>query len=154
MTAPSKFRKKPIVITALQWTGHNLDEMREFTGGKFGGPTEDATALVYDELHDTWVGVNLHDWIIRGVKGEFYPCRADVFAETYEADSGFKPAIPDEAVDILVDRWHDADPGSAVVKLELHELLGMTWDQYKTWVGSGGLGLIAGQIAADKERAR
>ena len=42
------------------------------------------TAVVYDTLHGTWVNVSTGDWIIRGVEGEFYPCRPDVFAETYE----------------------------------------------------------------------
>ncbi|TWS25565.1 hypothetical protein FK530_22870 [Tsukamurella conjunctivitidis] len=42
-------------------------------------------AVVYDRLHGTWVNVRKGDWIIRGVEGEFYPCREDVFAATYEA---------------------------------------------------------------------
>lgn len=41
-------------------------------------------AVVYDSLHGTWVNVRENDWIIRGVQGEFYPCRADVFEQTYE----------------------------------------------------------------------
>lgn len=35
-------------------------------------------------LHDTWVSFQYDDWIVKGVQGEFYPCRPDVFAETYE----------------------------------------------------------------------
>lgn len=46
---------------------------------------EGYTAVVYDELHGTWVNVATGDWIIRGVQGEFYPCKPDVFADTYEA---------------------------------------------------------------------
>ncbi len=44
----------------------------------------EATASVFDELHFTWVLVYDGDWIIRGIKGEFYPCRPDVFAATYD----------------------------------------------------------------------
>ncbi|WP_240801628.1 hypothetical protein [Streptomyces sp. A1136] len=40
---------------------------------------------VYDRLHNTWVSFEYGDWIIRGVQGEFYPCKPDVFEATYEA---------------------------------------------------------------------
>lgn len=43
------------------------------------------TAVVWDDLHGTWVNVATGDWIIKGLQGEFYPCRPDVFADTYEA---------------------------------------------------------------------
>ncbi|AMS02209.1 hypothetical protein FDI84_gp56 [Mycobacterium phage Pipsqueaks] len=46
---------------------------------------EGYSAVVYDDLNDTWVSVATGDWIIRGVQGEFYPCKPDIFAETYEA---------------------------------------------------------------------
>lgn len=43
------------------------------------------TAVVWDDLHGTWVNVSTGDWIIKGVQGEFYPCRPDVFRDTYDA---------------------------------------------------------------------
>ena len=77
-----KFRKKPVVIDALQWTGtiDNLVEMAAFAGDE---------ALVNDgklEIY-TLEGVmtaSVGDYIIKGIKGEFYPCRKDIFEETYE----------------------------------------------------------------------
>lgn len=39
---------------------------------------------VFDELHDTWVKLKRGDWIVRGIRGEFYPVEEAVFAETYE----------------------------------------------------------------------
>lgn len=92
MTAQT-FRKKPIVITAIQWTGDNEPEVCLFADGNFEAlPDEDransddpaATAQVYDRLHSTWVLVQTGDWILRGIQGEFYPCRSDVFDATYE----------------------------------------------------------------------
>ena len=87
----SRYRKKPVVIEAWQWTGENYAEIREFTAGSFSlanladrAKDPDITAEVFDELHSTWVGVHDGDWIIKGIKNEFYPCRPDVFAETYE----------------------------------------------------------------------
>jgi len=85
------FRKKPITIAAVQWTGDNVAELVEFTRLKFEtiNPLDraekpDVTAQVYDELHSTWVGVKTGQWVLRGVRGEFYPCDADVLAETYD----------------------------------------------------------------------
>lgn len=46
--------------------------------------TRGYTAVVYDDLHGTWVNLKTGQWVIRGVQGEFYPCDADVFATTYE----------------------------------------------------------------------
>ena len=91
-TAPARFRKKPVEIEAIQWTGNNLADVQAFTGpAHFGAvppedrdPDPDMTAEVYDKLHSTWVHVYDGQWIIRGVKGELYPVAADVFAETYD----------------------------------------------------------------------
>lgn len=89
-----KFRKKPVEIQAVQWTGDNAKELDEFCrdrdrhlNQRLFDPDSiipDKTAEVYDTLHSSWVPLATGDWIIRGVKGEFYPCEADVFAATYE----------------------------------------------------------------------
>lgn len=92
-TVAVKFRKKPVVVEAVQWTGSNPAELIRFATGHFSVLNERdrancddpaATAEVFDVLHSTWILVYDGDWIIRGIKGEFYPCRADVFEETYE----------------------------------------------------------------------
>lgn len=81
-----RFRKRPIEVTAVQWTGSNLAEMNEFTGGLFLVITSvtDFTAQVYDVLHGTWVDLKTGHWVVKGVRGEFYPIDGDVLAETYE----------------------------------------------------------------------
>lgn len=90
-----KFAKKPVVIDAVQFTGSNWDEVRKHVGvaAWFLPPTfrdqwangKLVTALVYDEIHDTWVQVRDGDWIIIGLKGEAYPCDPIVFVESYDA---------------------------------------------------------------------
>lgn len=88
-----KFRKLPVVIEAVKWTGDNVEEVQTLTGfGYFQAvdPEDrtddpDITAAVLDTLHSTWVGVKTGQWVIKGVKGEFYPIAPDVLAETYEA---------------------------------------------------------------------
>lgn len=80
----SKYRKKPVVIEAIQWTGSNGEAMAEFIG--------DCGANLDDPLHprlviSTFEGdmtADAGDWIIRGVKGEFYPVKPDIFSATYE----------------------------------------------------------------------
>lgn len=88
-----RVRKKPIEVDAVRWTGHNAAELHDFTGSHFSvlDPEDrtncddpEATAQVLDVLHSTWVLVYDGDWIIRGVQGEHYPCRSDVFDATYE----------------------------------------------------------------------
>lgn len=88
----TRFRKRPVEVSAIRLTGDNEREIREWCGpSMFGacgreGPSHDpeVTAHVLDTLHSTWVGVKTGQWIIRGVKGEFYPIAEDVLAETYE----------------------------------------------------------------------
>ena len=86
-----KFRKRPVEVDTVQWTGSNEAELIDFTGHRFEAvrPEDRAenpeiTAQVFDELHSTWVGVYTGQHIVRGVKGEFYPIAEDVLAATYE----------------------------------------------------------------------
>lgn len=85
------FRKRPIEVQAVQWTGDNEAEVSNFAGLYFApvdvedrGEDPDITAQVFDQLHSTWVGVKTGQWIIRGVRGEYYPCDDEVMRETYE----------------------------------------------------------------------
>ena len=79
-----KFRKKPIVIEAIQWQGDNLGQVLAFTAGR-GAPyiTFEEGQLLVNTREGT-MRADKDDWIIRGVKGEFYPCKPDIFAETYD----------------------------------------------------------------------
>ncbi len=77
-----KFKKKPIVIEALMWKGDNFEQMVQFFG-KFEDYFETKGFLVINTLegrHKT----NKGDWVIKGIKGEFYPCKPDIFEQTYE----------------------------------------------------------------------
>ncbi|MGN7139049.1 hypothetical protein [Streptomyces pseudogriseolus] len=101
-----RYRKKPVEVFTMQWTGDNEQALQAFTGGPdfFHALTEDdrtangddpaATAAVYDKLHSTWVLVCTGQHIVRGVKGEYYPIAEAVLAETYEpvSSAGQAPA--------------------------------------------------------------
>ena len=79
------FRKKPIVIEAIQWMGDNWTELLHFVKEKSEGvytANADKSLLIHTlEVNDR---AGISDWIIKGVKGEFYACKADIFKLTYE----------------------------------------------------------------------
>lgn len=82
-----KYRKKPVVVEAVQWTGDNLDELAEFMGDSDG-----ERKFLYDRDNNTIKIYTLEgvmtatpgDFIIKGVNGEFYPCKPDIFYQTHE----------------------------------------------------------------------
>lgn len=82
----SKFRKKPVVIEAVQFRAGEQDG--EFAADVVAGRVrypEDGTMLI--ETLEGVMCAQPGDWIIRGVKGELYPCKPDIFAATYESVS-------------------------------------------------------------------
>lgn len=82
----SKFRKKPVVVEAMQFTGENIPELDAFTGGYEldGEPCVFGPVMGVIPTLEGQMSASVGDWIIRGVKGEFYPCKPDIFAATYE----------------------------------------------------------------------
>ena len=76
-----KYRKRPVVIEAVQFTPATRRAVAEFVGDAGRYNLEDGTFRIQTlegEMTASW-----GDWIIRGVRGEFYPCKADIFAATY-----------------------------------------------------------------------
>lgn len=76
-----KYRKKPVVVEAVQWNGNNHKEVIDFTENK----------IWFDALGNIWIATlegdmvaKKGDYIIKGVQGEFYPCKSEIFKETYE----------------------------------------------------------------------
>jgi hypothetical protein len=94
----NKFRKKPVVITAVQFT-QAVRDANIFDGGDLPegvirgranyhtGRREVYDARYFVETLEGRMEVSLNDWIITGVKGEIYPCKPDIFAATYEPAS-------------------------------------------------------------------
>jgi hypothetical protein len=99
--AGSRFRKRPVVINAVQWTGRNRAEIEHWMGRELGYTTSgnDEATLWIPTLEGGHVA-SRGDWIIRGVKGEFYPCKPDIFAATYEA---VRDPVPPPAAGIAAD---------------------------------------------------
>ena len=77
------YRKKPVVVEAVQWTGENHAEMCEFIDPEAFEIIPRIGLVIHTLEGDHHA--SLGDYIIRGVNGEFYPCKPDIFAKTYES---------------------------------------------------------------------
>ena len=87
-----KFRKIPVEIEAVQWNGQNLKEIIDFTGLNETAQNwswEEFEQVVKQDglkiftLEGTMMA-NIGDYVIRGAQGGFYPCKPDIFKQTYE----------------------------------------------------------------------
>ncbi len=78
------YRKRPVLVEAIQFNGKNKDEIMNFVN------LSGTNIITYrnEKLHISTLEGQLHistgDWIVKGIKGEFYPCKPDIFKQTYE----------------------------------------------------------------------
>jgi len=91
----AKYRKKPVVIEAIRITRDNLNEIIKFTDGDdsictpfFDSPSrpneEQKFAMFHIHTLEGVMRADIGDWIIKGINGELYPCKPDIFDKTYE----------------------------------------------------------------------
>lgn len=78
------YRKKPVIIEAIRYDGKNMYEIVKFVGVNCAILREPQKPVLINTLEGSMTA-NPGDWIIKGVKGEFYPCKPEIFEETYEA---------------------------------------------------------------------
>jgi len=98
MKAPMRATKKPVTIEFIEWTGKNLFDVITFTDGKpdlrhqqSADGWDNYVKLVNNKgfkikTLEGYMDATIGDLIIKGVKGEFYPCKPDIFALTYDVD--------------------------------------------------------------------
>lgn len=152
--AAERFRKRPIVIDAWQFKDHAgfdawapdwlTDRERVFGRPRPGDVMKELSPIDVQE----WLAIHTlegrmiaaaGDWIIRGVKGEIYPCKPDIFTETYEPAPAVKPASSPvregalgwnspEAWEIEQRAFHAA--GRDDVPKDVQELVAILWKQY------------------------
>lgn len=79
-----QYRKKPVIIDAIQWNGTEgqLINIQGLSETRLIALNDDGTLNI--ETLEGIMTANLHDWIIRGVANEVYPCKPDIFEQTYE----------------------------------------------------------------------
>ena len=105
-----KYKKKPVIIDAIQWTGGNMVEIADFAKGfaKFDeirqSDAENKIPAQYDLSIQTLEGTmqaSRGDYIIKGVNGEFYPCKPDIFEKTYEKADSVSAMDFGDAIEVL-----------------------------------------------------
>ena len=83
-----KYRKKPVVIEAMQFNRENIKELEKFTNNKIKKvlieKRIDGIATCEIETLEDTMNAKEGDYIIKGINGEFYPCKPDIFKKTYE----------------------------------------------------------------------
>ena len=75
-----RYRKKPVEVLAVQFNGENKVEIQRFVGKYLDQTVKGLIIPTLEGEHIASAG----DYIIRGVNGEFYPCKPDIFQKTYE----------------------------------------------------------------------
>lgn len=81
IAAARRYRKRPVVIEAIQYTGDNLRDVLAFIGN---APVRTDREVFKILTLEGTMEASPGDWIIKGVAGEFYPCKPDIFTATYE----------------------------------------------------------------------
>ena len=88
----NKYRKKPVVIEAIQWKVNNIEEITLFMGPnnppRYMGEFSDSDRIIGIETLEGLMIAKEADWVIKGVIGEFYTCKLDIFEATYEKVEG------------------------------------------------------------------
>lgn len=105
----AKYRKMPVVIEAIQWDGRSLSKAIEFCGrgnlditGKYPGELKIKT------LEGT-MNASIGDYIIRGVQGEIYPCKPDIFEQTYESVDEHTITIDEKFIGGVLAKLHEKE---------------------------------------------
>ncbi len=108
-----KFRKKPVVIEAVQWTGVNKTEIEDFTHLHLEYCTDLTVQCIVIPTLEGEHAATAGDYIIKGVQGEFYPCKPDTFEQTYdevvepEKDEELEAYMDAGAVCVICHYWRD-----------------------------------------------
>lgn len=79
-----KYRKKPVVIEAMQFTDENKDRVFNWVRCNRSADFANGKPILKIQTLEGVMQTNLGDYVIKGVQGEFYPCKPDIFEATYE----------------------------------------------------------------------
>lgn len=91
-----KARKKPVVIETILFDGTNQDEILDWVGGRnedTGAYTEFESGRLLIQTFEGEMTASKGDYIIKGVQGEFYPCKPDIFEATYDIVETFTDVV-------------------------------------------------------------
>jgi hypothetical protein len=89
--AVKRYRKKPVEVDTLEWTGSNYKAIHEFTGGLVRPVTDSGNLEVWNVQEGAWIPVPPDHSVVRGQLGEYYPISPAAIAETYEPPADGEP---------------------------------------------------------------
>ena len=97
-----RYRKKPVEVEAIQLKANNAGEVLTFCNenGNIVASSEDCGAISIKTLEGTMLA-SIGDYVIKGVKGEFYPCKPDIFEATYDRVEEDLPFLPNFEVELV-----------------------------------------------------
>ena len=97
-----RYRKKPVEIEAIQLNANNACEVLTFCNenGNIVASSEDCGAISIKTLEGTMLA-SIGDYVIKGVKGEFYPCKPDIFEATYDRVEEDLPFLSNFEVELV-----------------------------------------------------
>lgn len=87
-----KYIKRPVVVDAVQYTGENRKEIEEFLPLPLYNEDRSFSIFTLEGVMHCSIG----DYVIKGVHGEFYPCKPEIFHKTYSHYNELKNSIPDD----------------------------------------------------------
>jgi hypothetical protein len=82
----ARYRKKPSIIHAVKWTGVNTKEIDEFTESQFVETERGGIPMLEIYTLEGVMKATIGDYIVKGIAGEFYPCKPKIFEELHELD--------------------------------------------------------------------
>jgi hypothetical protein len=141
-----RYRKKPVVIDAVRWTG-NVDEVKQWASMprtdpklQFGTIDVDGYVTLSIATLEGTMYASPGDWIIRGVKGELYPCKPDIFEATYEA---YEPSddLDEGGLEIPSAMLHDALAHQRLRHAGVLQAL-LDWYEHAHLIANAGLGSL------------
>src|SRR5574344_1575959 len=123
------YTKLPVTVEAIQWDGKNLKEVTSFISGKPVDLSEYAAVFAWERyeniISDKGLTINtlegdmkasIGDYIIKGVNGEFYPCKPDIFNKTYQESNSPNAQEFDKVVSPVIEYLaQNFSPNSAVI---------------------------------------
>ena len=131
MNKVEQYQKKPVVIEAIQWTGDNFVAIDEFITISHSTFPKDGKIIIPTLEGDMIASID--DWIIKGVNGEFYPCKPNIFEKTYQLPTSPKVKVTDEEIMDKADELYNDSQDGLIAKANfidgaewMHDLLTKT----------------------------
>jgi len=114
-----RVRKKPVEVEARQVTEFNIGDIAEWCFGRVLSRADNFESYIVIPTLEGSMRGNIGDWIIKGVNGEFYPCKSSIFEKTYDIieDEIVDFTFPTKTLEIV--SIVDQPDGSAIVSFDM-----------------------------------